>query len=609
MLPPNHPLRDFRKFLYLVWKHLRLPKPTRRQLKIAEFLQNHPNPRKVVEAFRGVGKSWITAAYVCWRLLVDPQVNILVVSATKERADNFTTFCLRLINEMDVLQHLIPEAGQRCSRLSFDVAPAESDQNPSMRSAGITGQVTGSRADEVVADDIEIPQNSATPMMREKLLELVKEFDSILKPGGKSRITFLGTPQTEESIYNVLGDRGFAIRIWPGRYPTSKHKEHYGDRLAPDIAEELEKDPSLEWQTTEPERFSEEDLLARELSIGRSTFELQFMLNTSMADEDRYPLKLRDLVVDHINGEVGAERYIWSAAPEQIVKDLPRVGFRSDYYHRPVKLPDTKFFPYTSIVMAVDPSGRGKDETAYAIVANLHSNLFLLDAGSFDQGYAPETLVGLAEVAKKFKVQKIIVEPNFGDGMFNQLLKQTLTKVYPVTVVDAERASGQKEKRIIDTLEPVLNSHRLVVDNDLIDRDWQACQRKSNVEVERRLMYSLFWQLTHITKDRGCLLTDDKLDALALAVAHFTHLMAVDQDRLVASARQRELDASLDDFLARCKRGSRKEGKLAEQSFPGRVGWGQSKTQPAAIARRMPRWRGGGISKPPEGIKIAPAGC
>jgi hypothetical protein len=588
-LPKNHPLQDFRKFLYLVWKHLRLPKPTKRQLRIAHFLQHGPK-RKVVAAFRGVGKSWITAAYVCWRLRTNPQVNILVISATKERADNFTTFCLRLINEMDILRDLVPESHQRCSRLSFDVAPAETDQNPSVRSAGITGQITGSRADEVVADDIEIPQNSATPMMREKLLELVKEFESILKPEGEAKITFLGTPQTEESIYNVLVDRTYTIRIWPARYPSQKHRDHYGDRLAPDIVEDLDKNPELENRTTEPERFTDEDLLARELSIGRSTFELQFMLNTSMADEDRYPLKLRDLVVDHLNAEQGAERYIWSAAPDQIVKDLPRVGFRSDFYHRPVRLPDTKFFKYTGIIMAVDPSGRGKDETAYAVVANLHSNLFLLDAGSFDQGYTPATLQGLAEIAKKYSVNKIIVEPNFGDGMFNQLLKQAVAKVYPVMVADAERASGQKERRIIDTLEPVLNSHRLIVDSDLIERDYNTCQMKSNTEVEKRMMYSLFWQLTHITKDRGCLMTDDKLDALAIAVGHFTTIMAVDQDRAAQMARNREQEAALQDFLKRCNRG--RTSPNVNNSFPGRFGWTPAKTQPASITanpRRFPR--------------------
>ena len=84
-------LRDFRSFLCLVWQYLSLPQPTPVQLDIADWLQTGPR-RKVLEAFRGVGKSWITSAYVVWRLYLDPQLNFLVVSASKERADSFSTF-------------------------------------------------------------------------------------------------------------------------------------------------------------------------------------------------------------------------------------------------------------------------------------------------------------------------------------------------------------------------------------------------------------------------------------------------------------------------------------------------------------------------------------
>ncbi|WP_270994138.1 phage terminase large subunit, partial [Listeria seeligeri] len=99
------------------------------------------------------------------------------------------------------------------SNLAFDVGPAQPDQSPSVKSVGINGQLTGSRADTIIADDIEVPKNSMTVVQREKLAELVKEFDAVLKPGGE--IIYLGTPQTEESLYNKLPERGYVIRIWP----------------------------------------------------------------------------------------------------------------------------------------------------------------------------------------------------------------------------------------------------------------------------------------------------------------------------------------------------------------------------------------------------------
>ena len=42
---------------------------------------------------------------------------------------------------------------------------------------------------------------------------------------------------------------------------------------------------------TDPDRFDEEDLNKRQLSYGSSGFNLQFMLDTSISDANKYPLK------------------------------------------------------------------------------------------------------------------------------------------------------------------------------------------------------------------------------------------------------------------------------------------------------------------------------
>ena len=118
---------DFRAFLFVVWKHIGLPDPTPIQYDIAKFLQHGPN-KIVIEAFRGVGKSFITSAYVLWRLYCNPQLKFLVVSASKSRADAFSTFTMRLIQEMDILAHLRPRDDQRNSRIEFDVGPAKSEE-------------------------------------------------------------------------------------------------------------------------------------------------------------------------------------------------------------------------------------------------------------------------------------------------------------------------------------------------------------------------------------------------------------------------------------------------------------------------------------------------
>jgi hypothetical protein len=158
---PDPLKQDFRNFLYVVWQHLNLPAPTDVQYDIAHYLQHGPK-RCVIEAFRGVGKSYVTSAFVAWLLYCDPQLNILVVSASKDRADQFSSFTKRLIADMPILHHLRARPGQRDSMVSFDVGPARNSHSPSVKSVGITGQLAGSRADVIVADDIEVPNNSMT---------------------------------------------------------------------------------------------------------------------------------------------------------------------------------------------------------------------------------------------------------------------------------------------------------------------------------------------------------------------------------------------------------------------------------------------------------------
>lgn len=551
MNTPQHvpkQMADFRNFLWLVWRHLMLPEPTWVQYDIAQYLQHGPR-RRVVEAFRGVGKSWVTAAFICWLLLMDPQRKIMVVSASKDRADAFSVFVKRLIAEIPILQHLNPKPDQRNSSLSFDVGPARADQSPSVKSVGITGQITGSRADYIIGDDVEVPKNSLTQTQRDRLSEAVKEFDAVIKPNG--HILYLGTPQTEMSLYNALPERGYEIRVWPARYREALRK--MGDRLAPAVLETLESNPGLIKQyggrgaPVDPERWDDEDLNERELSYGRSGFALQFQLDTSLSDEDKYPLKLSDLMIMGIDRKQGPVSLAWGTGPQQQIQDIPCVGLPGDKLHRPLFV-SKDFTEFTGTVMWVDPSGRGKDETAYAVVKFLHGVLFLVDSGGFRDGYSEQTLTALAMVAKEHGVNALGIESDFGDGMFAQLFKPVLAEIHPCQILE-ERAKGQKEARIIDTLEPLLNQHRLVVDEKVVRQDYEQTQDTP--------YYGLFYQLTRITKDRGSLRHDDRIDALHGACNYWLERMAVDTQKAADSARERALQEELERFMENALGGPR----------------------------------------------------
>lgn len=537
---------DFRNFLFVVWRHLNLPEPTKVQYDIAAFLQHGPK-RLVIEAFRGVGKSWVTSAFVCWILYCDPQAKVLVISASKQRSDDFSTFTLRLIFEMELLAHLRPTGDDRMSKVAFDVHPAKASHAPSVKSLGITSQIAGSRANYIIADDIEVPNNSDTQLKRDKLSEQVKEFDAVLSPGG--RIIYLGTPQTEQSMYNILPDRGYVVRIWPARYPDEERRAKYGSKLAPMIGRELDANPDIVGKSTDPQRFSDFDLGERELSYGRSGFALQFMLDTSLSDEDKFPLKLSDLIVMGVDRKKAPREIVWGSGPDQIIDKLPMVGLPGDRWHRPI-FHDKDFLDFEGTAMYVDPSGRGKDETSWAVVKMLHGLLFLSSMGAArGHGYSDQVLDKILDTAKDQGVNIILVEPNMGDGMFAQLLRARAQVRYPVTIEDAEWSKAQKEARIIDTLEPIMNQHRLVVDNKVIEFDYDSTAAYPSDEVNK---YRLFYQMTRITRNRGSLAHDDRLDALAGCVAYWIDYMSRNMTVAVDQRKEELLQAELDHFMEVC---------------------------------------------------------
>lgn len=517
---------DFVFFLFVLWKALSLPVPTRCQIDMAKKLSAGDNRRFILQAFRGIGKSFITCAFVVWKLWNNPDLKFMIVSASKERADANSIFIKRIIDLMPQLQELKPKQGQRDAVISFDVGPAKPDHSPSVKSVGITGQLTGSRADILIADDVEVPNNSATQAARDRLSELVKEFDAILKPGGT--IIYLGTPQNEMTLYRELEGRGYTTTIWPARYPRDrKDWQSYGDRLAPMLQAELEEDPeSFYWRPTDEVRFDDTDLKERELSYGKAGFALQFMLNPNLSDAEKYPLKLRDLIVADLDPASSPMVYQWLPNPQNKREDVPNVGLMGDSYHT-YQTVGSAFSSYTQKILVIDPSGRGKDETGYAVLYQLNGYIFAMEVGGMRGGYEDSTLEALAKIGRKWNVNEYVIEGNFGDGMYLELFKPVAARIHPAAVTEV-KSKGQKELRICDVLEPIMGSHRLIVNAAAIVQDYQTASDNDGV---RNPIYSLFYQMTRISRERGALAHDDRLDALAIGVQFFVESMAKDANK------------------------------------------------------------------------------
>lgn len=535
---------SFLKFLWYVWTRLLLlPQPTRVQLDIARYLAGGPR-RRFIQAFRGVGKTFITAAYVVWRLWKNPDLKVAIVSANETLASEIAGFIKQIIDSEagdDLWAELRSRPNQRQSTLAFDVGAAKPDKSPSVKAMSIVGQLTGSRADLTISDDVEVPKNSETETMREKLEIKTREYAAITKPGGE--IIYLGTPQSEQSIYRGLPEKGYEVRIWPSRYPTPEKLPNYGGHLAPMLVADLLKDAGLGkpmmsqlgGAPTDPERFHDLDLMEREEEYRAAGFLLQFQLDTTLSDAERYPLKTKDLIVLDLDKHIAPGRLVWGSAPELSIKDIENVGFDGDRLYRPMHVSD-EFLRYTGSAMHIDPSGRGRDRTTYVVTKFLAGYIFVTRWGGFQDGYGPETLQRLAQIAAEEEVNIIVPEDNFGDGMFGKLLEPYVNAIRPCRV-EGKKVHGQKELRIIGALEPVMKQHRLVIDQTILRAD-----------LKQPAAHSGLFQLTHMQATRGALKHDDMADVLAAGVAHWMEYLNADA-KSAEDARIAKAEAALEARL------------------------------------------------------------
>lgn len=511
---------------------------------IADWLATGPLYR-MVQAQRGQAKTTITAIYAVWRLIHDPTCRILIVSAGGDVAIEIANWVIQIIMGMPELECLRPDraAGDRVAVTAFDVHHSLKgpEKSPSVACIGITANMQGRRADVLIADDIESSKNSRTQLNRALLVHLTKDFTSI---NSKGDIIYLGTPQSTDSVYNTLPNRGVAIRIWPGRYPTPDELKAYGGYLAPMLLARIKADPTLQTgagpsgargKATDPVLLPEEVLTKKEIDQGKAYFDLQHMLNTELSDEDRFPLKLSNLRL------VGFDRQNRSAPMA-----LNFVKTEQNRYALPEGFPiqeklytvqeASEFGSIEGYHMYVDPSGGGQngDELAYAVTGFIAGRVLLVACGGMKGGLEEPQLEWLTKVALEWKPFKIDIEQNFGNGALSSVWTPRLLKVHKCAVEDVWE-SGQKELRIIDVLEPIIGAGKLVVYSDLIQEDWDQCKK---YPAELRSTYSLFWQMARLTRERDSLFHDDRLDAVAGSARHWIEQLKVDDEVARAAARR-----------------------------------------------------------------------
>ncbi len=534
---------DFRVALADVWRLRSGWVPSRVQRDIAWWMQHGP-VRRIIRGARGITKTWICCAYEDWRLDQDNETKILLCSQSMGHSEESLLLSRAWLDLVPYWRYLTVRSDprQRDSQRKFDVGPCKWDRTASIAAQGIKGQLAGGRSNLVISDDVEMEENTYTRDQRLRLRRRVREFERMIVPGGD--ILYLGTPFHEESLYTFLVEEsGYISRSWPILYPTDEERE---DDLAPMLATDMDEGRAQPGDPVWPERFNRDEVRMRRLGTGKTAFAMQFMLRTNLAEEERYPLRCEDLIVFPIDRDRAPRNIAWGkhdGSGSTCLEDLPCVGFSDDAFYRPIMIAN-EWDPYAGCKAALDPAGGGDDELALAIVGQLNGFLYGKHILGLQGGSSAENLETVVLALKNHRVRDLYIETNFGGDMLMQLLEPVLRR-HAVSPTDNDlqfpngwacsifgiHSAGQKELRIIHTLEPVMDQHRLVVCPDVAED------------------ITLMRQLTRVTRDRGCLDHADRLDALAMAVGQWKETLRLDALELQKMREQEDRDDVVKDFL------------------------------------------------------------
>ncbi len=518
--------RDFKNFMWKVWMEIFGNAPTDVMYEFGDRLQHGPD-KDILMGFRGLSKSYITVTKGMHELYCTPEKLVLTLSGSGEGANGNAFLAYSMLNNFDFLAHMRPRGMLRASTHAFDVVGSRMEKTESFRAISLFGQLTGLRTDYAIPDDVETPNTSETEGDRRLLRTRYAELGgSLLKDGGKIKV--LGTAQTEDTLYlDLATTKGYSMWMVPVKYPETKNIKKYGPWLAGFIQEKLLENPDLAGTPVEPTRFGEANLAGRRLEYGVTEYDRQFNLYLDAGLADDKPLKIRDLIVMELPAPTALEPFkvpsevTWGPAPGNIWQDIQVDSLTGDsavYGPATCKM-DTWQKP-ENIILQVDPSGEGKDETAWQVLAQHLGNVFLAHQDARLEGFSEPTMKAIARDAKRWQVNKIRIEKNYGGGMFGSLLLQQLQLIGYACTIEEENAGGMaKELRILDTLEGIITGHNLVVAAEVLRQDFKVDYSK--IEAGKRRDYRLTYQLTRICRRKGCIPHDDRLDTLASGCTPF----------------------------------------------------------------------------------------
>lgn len=544
---------------------------------IVSYAFDHSQGRtRQVLAFRGVGKSHlITATVGCYRLFRDPQRKVIIRSKNDDEATGNLRLMKVVIQSCWFLAHLVPDAGQTDNTHEMDVRTAIPGKQPSCIAMTIGGMLSGKRAHTIIDDDIEDDNNVVTREARDRLYAQYTAAVAWLYPdmaelADPVEHIVIGTYKDEEdSLYIRNAEEKTPTRAWPIRYPKADEIVPY---LSPMMRDRLHSRLALPGEPAVPHRFPIEEVAKREER--KTYFRREFMLIAGKGQRQRCPLVLSDLLVMPLHRDQTPTPIMWGerdANGASTAMPMPTLDRDGACLRRPAFVGQA-LVPYSSTKAGIDPAGRGDDMIGLAIVSQA-SNMFFLKhidglEGSSAAGHRTATgeyVTGVYDIIatrlRDHMCREAYFEVNIDStGAWENMMQAALKRhrlepnehpLFPdgwACALTPIRNTGIKEFRIVDTVEPIVSSHRLVVDPSCV-----AIRGLEDMHDEFQFQFS------RIRRERRCLKEDGMLDALAIVLNAWvgsTSVLRLDdreaQDKAI-DRRIAEIKAKYEDAIARSR--------------------------------------------------------
>ncbi len=296
---------DF-KFFVSMWNQAQGMTTPRLHFRMAHWLEKRWHDGDVnllLMVFRSAGKSTIVGLFCAWLLYRQRDLRILVLAADQALAGKMVRNVKRILERHPLCAGMKPERADQWASDRFTVARDLELRDPSMLARGVEANLTGSRADIVICDDVEVPKTCDSADKRQALRERLLEVAYVLVPGGMQ--LYVGTPHHYYSLY--------------------------ADSAREDIGEEAPfldgfkrlKIPVLDaqGQSAWPERFSCDHICAMQAQSSRAKFESQMMLRPTNILDGRLNPDLLQIYDDDLlymrelrRLEIGARRMVSASA-------------------------------------------------------------------------------------------------------------------------------------------------------------------------------------------------------------------------------------------------------------------------------------------------------